>query len=415
MSASADAVRAERFREIEHWKLAVERLADLDALAPTAAWQALEHYTGVALRQALEVSVGRLRTAAERLETRLCAAPVGDEARLRDDFLGLRQAFLRTETTLDFYADALATRSQARMAVLLRACDHIATRGMEEALRPLGRQVPAALTYLDKGLGASILKAGIRLWDPGVENPIAAIKAVRHNLLRPTALLHEAGHQVAHALGWNAELAGALRSGLASEPTIAELWESWASEIAGDAFAFVHTGFAAVAALRDVVAGSDAAIFQLLPSDPHPVAWLRVLLNVEMCRRSYGTGPWDQLAAVWLTDHPLERAPADVRPLLATSQRLLPRIVEIAVHTPFRAFGGRSLAQLVDPMRVSPAALERLRREASLTSPYWAWNEAIRLLAMSGYRTGLGAREAREGVVEQETLMMRLGTLKMGQ
>ena len=37
-------------------------------------------------------------------------------------------------------------------------------------------------------------------------NPVAAIKVTRHNLQRPTALIHEAGHQVAHITGWNEEL-----------------------------------------------------------------------------------------------------------------------------------------------------------------------------------------------------------------
>jgi hypothetical protein len=414
---SSDAMRNERFRQIEHWKLAADHLADLDVLAPAAAWQALEHYTGVALREALAGSVARLRASARRLEGRLRALAPGEEARLWQEFLDLRQAFLRTETTLDFYADALATRSQPRMAALLRACDHIATRGMAEALAPLGRQAPAALTYLDKGLGASILKAGIRLWDPDVENPVAAIKAVRHNLLRPTALLHEAGHQVAHALGWNDELAATLRKGLLGDSgEVAEMFAGWASEIAGDAFAFVHTGFAAVAALRDVVAGGETSVFLLLPGDPHPVSWLRVLMNVEMCRRSFGAGPWDDLAAVWLADYPPERAPTEVKPMFAASKQALPKVADIAVYSPFNAFGGRSLAQIVNPERIAPAALERLRRQAgdaALTSSYWVWNEAIRLLAMTGYQTGLGPREAREGIQEQEQLMMRLGALRM--
>jgi hypothetical protein len=413
MPTAAETIRSERLRELEHWRLATDRLANLDLLASASAWQALEHYTGVALRDMLKTSVMRLAKSVERLEAKLKTTPAGQERQLRPDFLALRQAFLRTETTLDFYADALATRSQPQMATLLRACDHIATRGMAEALSPLGRQVPAALTYLDKGLGASILKAGIRLWDLGVENPVATIKTVRHNLLRPTALLHEAGHQVAHALKWNEELATALRKGLSDNPAIADLWESWASEIAGDAFAFVHTGYAELVALRDVVAGSDATVFQILPDDPHPCGWIRVLLNVEFCRRCYGQGPWDNLAAVWLADYPLEKAPADIQPLLAVSQQVLPKVVDIVLHSPYRAFGRRSLAQLVNPMRVSPAVLEQLRREASLASPYWLWNEAIRLLAMTGYRTGLGAREAREGIDEQEKLMLQLGTMRV--
>jgi hypothetical protein len=417
VGASAESIRQERLRELEHWTLAAERLGDLEALAPEAAWRALEHYTGVALRSALGLSVRRLRAGAERVAARLRATPPGSEEALRPDFLALRQAFVRTETTLDFYADALATRAQPRMGALLRACDHLAGRAMAEALAPLGRQVPAALTYLDKGLGASILKAGIRLWDPGVENPVAAIKVVRHNLLRPTALLHEAGHQVAHALGWNQELASALRKGLAAEGSaLAEVWESWASEIAGDVFAFVHTGFAELTALRDVVGGSTASVFQFVPGDPHPVAWLRVLLNVELCRRSFGRGPWDALAEVWLADHPLTRSPSDVRGLFEASQRALPKIVELVAHRPYEAFRGRSIARLVDPARVSPVALEQLRQDAgrsAVTSPYWAWNEAIRLLAMTGYQTGLGARAVRDGVELQERLMLQLGSLRM--
>jgi hypothetical protein len=40
--------------------------------------------------------------------------------------------------------------------------------------------------------------------------PVAVIKITRHNLLRPTALVHEAGHQVAHICGWSMELAAVL-------------------------------------------------------------------------------------------------------------------------------------------------------------------------------------------------------------
>jgi len=413
MNIITDQVRAERFRELEHWKLAADRLADLEALAPVSAWQALEHYAGVALREALSKSVLQLRKSVDRLDARLRTTPSESEDQFREEFQSLRQAFLRTETTLDFYADALATRAQPKMGALLRACDHIATRGMAEALAPLGRQAPAALTYLDKGLGASILKAGIRLWDPGIENPVAAIKAVRHNLLRPTALLHEAGHQVAHTLRWNEELASALRNALSKDSALADIWESWASEIAGDAFAFVHTGFAELVALRDVVAGRDITVYQILPGDPHPCGWLRVLLNHSFCTRSFGAGPWDRLAEVWLSDYPLERAPADIKPFLSASKSVLPNLAEVVLYKPFRAFGGRALTQLVNPMRVSPAALERLRQDASLASPYWLWNEAIRLLAMTGYRTGLGAREARDGIDQQEKLMLQLGMLRV--
>ena len=57
----ATALHAELSRECEHWKSAAARLADVEAIAPLAAWDALEHYLGVSLRGALSAVVRRLR------------------------------------------------------------------------------------------------------------------------------------------------------------------------------------------------------------------------------------------------------------------------------------------------------------------------------------------------------------------
>jgi hypothetical protein len=38
------------------------------------------------------------------------------------------------------------------------------------------------------------------------ENLVAAIKGTRHNLLRPSSVIHEAGHQLTHMLGWTDQL-----------------------------------------------------------------------------------------------------------------------------------------------------------------------------------------------------------------
>ena len=219
-----------------------------------------------------------------------------------------------------------STRVQApTLAGLLRACDTLAHRSMAQILDQLGKPTPITLTYLDKGLGASILKAGLRLWDGTGVNPVAAIKITRHNLHRPTALIHEAGHQVAHIVGWNEEFAAALAKGLADAPSgVADVWASWASEISADAFAFVHTGYASVAALHDVLAGEEAMMFRHLHGDPHPVSYIRLLLGVEMCRQFYGAGPWDELAQAWTHQYPLQRARGATQSLLRESLPLLP-------------------------------------------------------------------------------------------
>jgi hypothetical protein len=410
IDAAAQDLRVEFARELEHWKSASLRLSDLDAVASPQAWQSLEHYLGVALREVLREVFARLHAGIARFERDL---PRADTATLQRRLSSLRASYLRAETTIDFYADALATRSIPHTAALLRACDHLATRSMAEALTPMGRQVPAALTYIDKGLGASIIKWGLRLWDGGVTNPVCAIKVTRHNLLRPSALIHEAGHQVAHTLGWTEELAAAFIAELGSGP-LGRLWATWASEVAADAFAHVHTGYAAAAALHDVLDGTDSAVFQYVPGDPHPVAFVRVLMAIDFCQRGYGSGPWDRLAATWLAKHSLKHCPSGRRTLLEESVRELPRITDLVLYRRYRAFGGRPITRLIDPMRVSPSSLERLAHEAgaaAFTSPYWAWNEGIRLLALAGYRAGLGAVELCEAVRQQEQWMLRLGTL----
>jgi hypothetical protein len=404
-------LRLDFARQLEHWKGAIARLADPDAIASPQAWRSLEHYLGVALRQTLATVVARLRAQATEFEIYLRAAPLSTPvAELQSRMVQLRHAYLRAETTVEFYADVLASRSVPRLAALLRSCDHIATRSMAEALTPMGRQVPAALTYLDAGIGASVLKFGLRLHDGSAANPVATIKVTRHNLLRPTSLIHEAGHQVAHTLGWNEEAHALLHERLGGGE-LATIWAGWTSEITADAFAHAHTGYAATAALHDVLDDSDEVVFRMIEADPHPFGYIRLLLAIEMCR-DYGSGPWDSLAAAWQQKHPIEAAGAEVRALVRQSLPLLPAIVQVLLHTPCRAFGGRPLSGLIDPRRVSPESLARLERdagEAAFTSPYWAWNEAVRLLALTGFRAGVRAGDFGRAVAGQESWMVRLG------
>jgi len=415
VTASLDDLRRETGRQLEHWRLAAVRLGDLDAVAPASAWHGLEHYLGVSLRQTLREIVARLIRTADDIARRLARAGSPDTvAEVRAAMLGFRRAYTRAETSVDFFADALSTRAAPEMGALLRACDHIATRSMAEVLTPLGRQVPAALSYLDAGLGASVLKAGLRLWDGTAENPVAAIKVTRHNLLRPTSVIHEAGHQVAHMLDWNDQLRAGILAAKSDRRT-GETYAAWATEIAADAFAFVHTGYASVAALHDVIDGTDDAVFQYLPTDPHPISYLRLLLTVEWCRLSYGEGPWDAMAATWTAHHPVERAPESLREFLATCVAALPQMATVVLRGRYRAFGGGALTSVVDPQQISPSALAQLERSlggAAHTSPYWLWNESIRLLALNGYRAAEGAVGLRAAALRQEQWMLRLGGLR---
>jgi hypothetical protein len=408
-----DAIRVQIQRQAAHWSAAASRL-ELDDLAAPDSWSRLEQYLGVSLRRHLQGVIDRLRASADALEAVSRAVQTPSELNdARRRLLAFRRQFLRAETTLDFFADAIATRTSAETAGLLRACDTLAQRSMAHVLDQVGQPTPLALTYLDKGLGASILKAGLRLWDAGAPNPAAAIKITRHNLLRPTAVVHEAGHQIAHVIGWNRELSDGLERGLADvSRELADVWSGWASEIAADAIAFAHTGFASVAALHDVLAGEPSSVFRHAPGDPHPIGYLRVLLGVEMCRYFYGAGPWDDLGRAWTLLNPRARAPIATRRLLERSIPALPAIVRITLDSPMQAFRGASLRTIVRPERVSPAALDDLSDRigpALFTSTHWLWTESLRILALTGLRVVTRPQEAQTHLKLQEQSMLRLG------
>ena len=414
MNNTNSVIHTQLARQVTHWTGAAERLQELDDLAAPAAWQSLESYLGLSIRQHLSTVVAQLnreaRTLQAALDSAFSPADLSVVARL---LLSFRRRYMRVETTLDFFADAINTRTNPKIGAYMRACDTLAQRSMTQLLDQLGKQAPPVLTYIDKGNGASILKAGMRLWDATSVNPVAAIKITRHNLYRPTSLIHEAGHMVAHITGWNQELASALYSGLSGAPTaVADTWSAWASEIAADAFAFVHTGYASVAALHDVLAGGDALVFRHTPGDPHPIGHIRLMLGISMCRQFYGAGPWDDLAQVWMQQYPLQRAPDMTGTLLQASLPLLPGIANITLNQSMRAFGSRSLASLIDPQRVRPEtlwALEKRLGAALFTSMHWIWTEALRLLALTGLRQATKAERKTEPFNQQEQWMLRLG------
>ena len=318
MADDTAAVRAQVARQVAHWRAAVIALDDLENFASPDAWSRLERYLGQSLRANLRGAVERLSREGDVLAAELRAAETADELELvRRHVVRFRRRFLRVETGLEFYGGAVNDRSSPKLGALLAACDILAGRALEPVLTPLGKPIPPVLTYIDKGLGASILRAGLRLWDGRTLSVAAAIKLTRHNLNgRPTALLHEAGHQMAFMLDWNDELARALRRELRDDPELAEAWGGWSSEIAGDCMGFVHAGYAAVAALHDVIAGEAGSVYALQAVRPSSDRPLKGACSAGAWRRGiFGEGPWTGLSRAWLVAHPVAGAPPDVRPL----------------------------------------------------------------------------------------------------
>jgi hypothetical protein len=408
-----NAVHASLRRQVTHWKQAAERMSTLDHLASGSAWHGIDRNLGILLMESLKKSVDEVVANAASISHQLENSHEASELNaVKKSIVALRNQYLKTEESIHFYTVAINSRTTANTAALLRACDILCTKSMQELLQPLGKTTPAVLTYVDKGVGASILKAGLMLWN-GKMSPVAAIKVTHHNLFRPTSIIHETGHQVAHITGWNEELADALEKNLTTHPKVVGAAASnWASEIVADAFAFVHTGYAAVASLHDVVSAGAASVFAFHQHDPHPVSYVRVLLGIEMCRQFYGAGAWDGLEVSFKNDYDINMVNFPSVGLIQMCVKALPEMVSVILKSPYRAFNGQSLSQLIPPSRVSPRELQKLEYlagDALYTSHAWIWKESIKLLALLGYKIGTGEGDLASYYKLQEQWMIKLG------
>lgn len=384
-----DELRAQLAAEIAHWRQAAGALSDLDAIASPVAWTGLEQYLSIQMRRRLEAIAVSIQIEGAQVATALDRGT--DLAEVRRQLLRLRERYLQAETVHDFFLDAITTRSVPELAAVLRGLDRLAGDALDMTLRPLGIEAPPVLVYLDRGLGASILRAGIRLYDEANPSPAAAIKITRHNLLYPTALLHECGHQFAHLTGWTAELADALGTTLGRESReLGEMWRATTSEVAADAYGFCLSGWAPLPALANVVDGTTSAVYRRIPGDPHPYPLIRVLFNAALARDWYGAGPWDAIARTWARRHRPDRAPGEIGELTRRSLSSMRTIVHLCTRQSMESFKGRPLHSVADPMRMHPATIDGLVRRAGpslFTSPYLARRESLSILAWLSTRS----------------------------
>ena len=87
--------------------------------------------SGLTLRRNLSGSVDRLRRQAAILKAAFEAAESpGDLEAVQRRLLDFRCKYLRTETTLEFFAEAINTRTSPTVRAYLRACDSLAHRSM---------------------------------------------------------------------------------------------------------------------------------------------------------------------------------------------------------------------------------------------------------------------------------------------
>jgi hypothetical protein len=396
-------VAADLERQVAHWLAAAMTFRDAEEFASLEAWRSVEREIGTPLRKELNNAVEELisfgNAAAELVSVaKKNPAEVDKAAAAVQRF---RRRYAQVDATLDFLGDAVNSRTSPLLRRTLGTLDRLAVASMAPVLTRANRPVPGVLVYQDKGTGASILRAGVRLWAPGTVMPIAAIKIVRHNLYRPTSMFHETGHQVAYLTGWTPAVRGAIAHALEDDSELRAMWTPWASEIAADVYAFLHTGYASVAALYDVVGDVDT-ILRWPVGDPHPIGWLRTLLGCAFSAQCFGeSGPWLSLQKAMEARFPADQAEESARPLLIRSKRAMGRIAAACLSAGVPALNGRPMTDVLDPARVSPAALSELERTAGAalwTSSHWRQAEGIRIVALAGLREAERPEAAREWI-----------------
>jgi hypothetical protein len=395
-------------RQIEHWLSAAENLANYKNLANDNAWKSLDVFTGKLIDNYLGKNIDELVYKGKAIKIIVEKSNESNIRELRKKVQNFKADYLKIESTIHFYTSALNTRANKDVGALLKGCDILAQNCLAAFLVPLKKAVPPVITYIDKGIGAAIMKAGLRLWDGSI-SPVALIKMTFHNLYRPTSLLHEAGHQIAHILFWNAELAETFKQKLTTKNSIvAKAFAKWSSEIAADAVAFVLTGFAAVAALHDVLDNEDEVVFHYDEFDPHPISFLRVLLNCAFCKIAFGNGPWDKMEQEWLQHFPLTNE-RNSTSIIKLSMPLLTDIANIILNEPQVAFGNKSIVQLINIGNTAPENLGKLQAKINNKTLTIESLNNIQLVALTGYKIGVGIYNNKQEITNMKQSLLRIG------
>ena len=135
-------------------------------------------------------------------------------------------------------------------------------------------------------------------------------------------------------------------------------------------------------------------------------------MKIEMCRQFYGSGPWDELEEAFKDNYDINLVSVPSVELIKICVAALPDVVHLLLKKPYRAFGNKSLSQIIPPDRASPAELAKLELAAGsalYTSHAWIWKECLRLLALGGYKIGIGKGDLPALYKQQEEWMTKLG------
>jgi hypothetical protein len=273
--------------------------------------------------------------------------------------VALTQAYLFFDTFLD----VLTQRHMPEMGRLLKGCDVLALDAIRRD-HPALSLVEPPLVSVNRGFGASIAREGVKI-PGGYTNPLGLIEIPYTRLMEKynlTSILHEAGHEVMVRLGLKETLPVMVKAAMSRRGATKEIqdyYALWMSEIGPDFWTFLCSGIAAAGGIREILILPPSMMYRVSWADPHPPAWLRVLLNFEWCRQVWGAGIWDDWEREWLTLYPLNLAPEESRKLLDEGYQMLPAVARALLQTRFKTLGGKPMTSLFDLTSIHPERLKQ--------------------------------------------------------
>lgn len=310
-----------------------------------------------------------------------------------------RLTFLQIQTdglfrSVDLFMDALASRTDAEMGLLLAGVDQIISQALE---RPIKNYIPPrAVTYLDSATrGGAINRARTEL-PGGVVLPVAMVRVSPETLpTRLTSSLHEAGHQLSVDLGIMEEVESLIINIAYSKlknRDDAELWGSWTGELLADVWAYgLGGGAPAVDGLQRVLSLPAPMLYQIRKNDPHPPGVIRIPFALSISRIMHPDPILKMLSQRHQAVYSNVKIPLQLKEYTQKLSSASFSIAEKLLHHRFKKMNNKSLAEVVEHKTVNPKFIRSLlNTRNSLDVNALSTKPPLTSLAMIGYARLLG-------------------------
>jgi hypothetical protein len=261
------------------------------------------------------------------------------------------------ERIWDFYFELFGQR-QGLYADWLLSCDRIALDCYQAAYTGIGkaRPIPAPppFCYMRTGFAPATFRRGIPMRRLGRQlNPFPLIQLPYHRLINPWtlgAMHHETSHGLQSDLGLSRDIPRAIAAALldAGIPkTVAQIWTRWNREMFADLSALLLGGPQVVPSLMDVVGRAPEVVFAFSERAPHPIPYLRTLINIELLRRMGFIEEAERYRRVWMGIYPRPTSGTMPTGLLETFPTACRVAVDAMCFRPYPSLGDKSYASVV--------------------------------------------------------------------